>query len=295
MKNLPHFLIVGAPKCGTTALHHYLSQHPQTNLSPKEIHFFGKDLGYKIGRPALEEYMSYFKSDRINGDASVWYLYSDSIYRELLDLQIKPKIIVMLRNPVDVCYALHSQNIIDANEDITDFRNALQLEDRRISGQNLPKNVDPPRTVFYKQTADFYPRIKKLLENVSRDKIYFGLQEDLKKDPQSFMQSIELFLGLDPYYAYNFTPINQNKTVKNPKIHQLIKKPGNLKKAVFRTLIPVKRWRERLIESLYQKNIQTTKREELPPDLRVDLTTYFKPNLILLEQLIQKKISHWWD
>ena len=35
-KLLPHFLIIGAPKCGTTALHYYLSQHPELNLSPKE-------------------------------------------------------------------------------------------------------------------------------------------------------------------------------------------------------------------------------------------------------------------
>ena len=38
-KLLPHFLIVGAPKCGTTALHYYLSQHPEVNMSPKEIHY----------------------------------------------------------------------------------------------------------------------------------------------------------------------------------------------------------------------------------------------------------------
>jgi hypothetical protein len=30
---LPHFLIVGAPKCGTTSLHYYISQHPDINTS----------------------------------------------------------------------------------------------------------------------------------------------------------------------------------------------------------------------------------------------------------------------
>ena len=136
-KLLPHFLIIGAPKCGTTALHNYLSQHPDLHLSPKEIHFFGKDLGYKIKRPTLIEYQSYFTEKGINGDGSVWYLYSDTIYQELNDLGIKPKIIVLLRNPIEVAYALHSQNIVDANENVTNFEEALKLEEIRKTGVKM--------------------------------------------------------------------------------------------------------------------------------------------------------------
>ena len=58
-KLLPHFLIIGAPKCGTTALHYYLSQHPDVNLSPKEIHYFGKDIGYG------KQYWTPFKTNRV--------------------------------------------------------------------------------------------------------------------------------------------------------------------------------------------------------------------------------------
>ena len=38
---LPHFLIVGAMKSGTTSLYHYLAQHPQLEPSYiKEVRFF---------------------------------------------------------------------------------------------------------------------------------------------------------------------------------------------------------------------------------------------------------------
>jgi len=38
----PNFFIVGAPKCGTTALHTYLGQHPDIFVSePKEPNYFG--------------------------------------------------------------------------------------------------------------------------------------------------------------------------------------------------------------------------------------------------------------
>jgi Sulfotransferase family len=38
---LPSFLIIGAMKCGTSALHRYLSVHPEVAISePKELKFF---------------------------------------------------------------------------------------------------------------------------------------------------------------------------------------------------------------------------------------------------------------
>ena len=48
-KRLPHFLIIGAPKCGTTALHNYLSQHPVVydllNYLVHLMHFYGQNHG----------------------------------------------------------------------------------------------------------------------------------------------------------------------------------------------------------------------------------------------------------
>src|SRR4029078_4797978 len=42
---LPDFLIVGAPRCGTTFMYEYLDQHPQIYMSPiKEPQHFATDL-----------------------------------------------------------------------------------------------------------------------------------------------------------------------------------------------------------------------------------------------------------
>ena len=46
-RSLPHFIIVGAMKAGTTSLFYYLSQHPELFASiRKEVSYFngGKDL-----------------------------------------------------------------------------------------------------------------------------------------------------------------------------------------------------------------------------------------------------------
>jgi len=38
---LPNLVIIGAMKCGTTSLHHYLNLHPEISMSKqKELDFF---------------------------------------------------------------------------------------------------------------------------------------------------------------------------------------------------------------------------------------------------------------
>jgi hypothetical protein len=43
---LPNLVVIGAMKCGTTSLHHYLDLHPEISMSrPKELNFFIGDDG----------------------------------------------------------------------------------------------------------------------------------------------------------------------------------------------------------------------------------------------------------
>nr|MBA3587010.1 sulfotransferase [Chloroflexota bacterium] len=45
MSRLPDFFIVGAPKCGTTALYDYLAPHPDVFMPfHKEPLYFGSDI-----------------------------------------------------------------------------------------------------------------------------------------------------------------------------------------------------------------------------------------------------------
>ena len=47
----PDFYIVGAPKCGTTAMYDYLRQHPQLFMPDrKEPLYFGSDLEFRLRR-----------------------------------------------------------------------------------------------------------------------------------------------------------------------------------------------------------------------------------------------------
>ena len=47
---LPNLIIIGAMKCGTTALHRYLGRHPSIGMSKeKELNFFSSTQRWRLG------------------------------------------------------------------------------------------------------------------------------------------------------------------------------------------------------------------------------------------------------
>ena len=81
----PNFFIVGAPKCGTTAMFSYLSRHPEIFVSQrKEFNYFCDDLTFRNAAglfryTGIDDYLAHFSGwngQKRIGEASVWYLYS---------------------------------------------------------------------------------------------------------------------------------------------------------------------------------------------------------------------------
>ena len=71
----PSFLIIGAPKCGTTSLWLYLHEHPDVCMSqPKEPFYFDSEY-YQGWDYYLETYFSHWDNERAVGDASTHNLH----------------------------------------------------------------------------------------------------------------------------------------------------------------------------------------------------------------------------
>src|SRR5882757_7658017 len=141
----PDFFIVGAPKCGTTALYRCLEAHPEIFVPErKELHHFGTDLYSPTYVRQLDEYLSLFAAagdaKRV-GEASVWYLFSKRAATEINAFNPQASVIIMLRNPVEMLHSLHSQHLYNGTEEISDFATALNAEGDRKMGRCLPKDV----------------------------------------------------------------------------------------------------------------------------------------------------------
>ena len=87
----PDFFVVGAPKCGTSSMHRYLTQHPQIFLPKiKDVPFFGSDLEHTIRGAAADrdEYLSWFAGAPTGvriGDSCTQYMQSVKAASEIAD------------------------------------------------------------------------------------------------------------------------------------------------------------------------------------------------------------------
>src|SRR5712691_4850030 len=182
----PNFFIVGAPKCGTSALFAYLNQHPQVFMAHlKELHFFGTDVRYPA-RPTLDQYLLHFAKAREElrvGEASTSYLFSQSAAQEIRAFNPAARIVIMLRNPVDMMYSLHSEMLYWLNEDIEDFEAALEAEEKRKQGLLWPRRVHIIDYLYYRNVARFTAQVRRYFEVFGRDAVRVIIHDDLKADP----------------------------------------------------------------------------------------------------------------
>ena len=145
----PNLFIVGFAKCGTTALHEYLSTHPNVHPSfPKEPHFFIERIWRHSPARTEAEYLRFFagatKDARVLLDSSAVHIYSPQALRKIREFNPDARIIVMVRNPVNMLASFHRYSCRMFVENVTDFEEAWNLQASRANGINLPEGCEFP-------------------------------------------------------------------------------------------------------------------------------------------------------
>jgi|MudIll2142460700_1097286.scaffolds.fasta_scaffold131688_3 hypothetical protein len=161
---IPGFFIVGAPKCGTTAICDFLNQHPSLYIPEiKEPNFFGADLTGIKSAKNVTEYLEFFThgQGRLCGEGSTGYLFSECAAKDYHEFNPSAKIIIMLRNPVDLMYSLHSQLLYNGYEEILDFGEALSMEQYRRKKLNIPAECRRPEALLYTEVVKFHDQVVK--------------------------------------------------------------------------------------------------------------------------------------
>ena len=99
-------VIPGAAKSGTSALHQALSLHPEICMSSeKEPHFFSIDSVYHKGREFHNSLFPQGDHFRFYGESSTGYMLSEKAIARISDTLGRPKIIMVLREPVDRAFS----------------------------------------------------------------------------------------------------------------------------------------------------------------------------------------------
>jgi hypothetical protein len=292
----PDFFIVGAPKSGTTALYEYLKKHPEIFMPEvKEIHMFGSDLEFKNRKLNEKLYLSFFSSaqnEKRIGEASVWYLYSKKAAGEIKHFSPYSKIIIMLRNPVDLLYSNYYQFLYNDNEDMRSFEGALFAEPERKEGKMIPKRAHFVQGLFYSETVKFTEQIKRYFNKFGREQIHIIIYDDFKENIIKVYKETLAFLEVDLNYQPDFQVINPNKKSRSKILRRILMNPPLFLRVISKTFIP-EAYSEILIKKLTQSNTIYLPRPPLNRKLKKQLERQFEPEIKKLSILLGRDLSHW--
>lgn len=106
------FIIAGSQKSGTTAIYHYLKQHPECQSSKKkELDFFVVDKYYQRGVDWYHKQFQFLRS-KINTtlffESSPDYLFRPKSLKRIYEYDNNMKIIILLRDPVSRAYSAYN-------------------------------------------------------------------------------------------------------------------------------------------------------------------------------------------
>lgn len=297
----PTILIVGAPRCGTTSLSAYLSSHPRVFMSnPKEPHHFGADLPLPADRPYkdLDKYLRLFDAagDRQAGEASVFSLYSRTAPGEILAVSPQARIIIMLRDPVDMVCSLHAHCLLGGYEDLPDLEQAHAAEEDRRHGLRMPRLCPFPLTLQYTFIGRYAEHVRRYLEIFGPERVKCVLFEDLRDQPEKTYHETLAFLGLEAAGAPDFKARNARLRWRS---HRLAAFVLPVLDSVKRRNLPGRFGRPArgLLGLLFYvtMRLSLTKTHAAPPspELKARLRERFREDVEQLAGLIGRDLSSW--
>jgi hypothetical protein len=296
----PDFFIVGAPKCGTTALYEYLHPHPRIFLSAiKEPHYFARDLGTYPRIKTPEQYQAIFAESTPEhlrvGEASVYYLRSAVAIPRIREFNPAARLIAMFRNPVDMVHSLHSQLLYVSEEIVEDFEEAWRLQERRSRGLDLPPRIRSPLLVQYREIGRFGTQAQRLLESFPREQVKLILFDDFAAAPQRVYDEVLEFLEVPHDGRREFPRINENKRAKVAWLKQFYRKPPPVLRDAIRSLkqaVGVERI-SKVKKRMVDLNTVKERRQPLSPGFRAELVETFREEVAMLSRLLDRDLSHW--
>jgi hypothetical protein len=295
----PDFFIVGAPKCGTTALSEYLRGHSQVFVStPKEPLFFCEDFPDLRRVQDLDEYLALFRNitpeTLAAGEASAMYLYSKVALAKIRRFNPSARIIVMLRNPADIAYAFHSEMIYSQNEDELDFEKAWSLQSERRAGHRIPPDCVEVDLLQYRDVASIGSQLDRLLSIFPRDQVCVLVFDDFIGDTRGAYERVLAFLEIPSDGRIDFPRVNENKRVRSPWLARLTQRPPRfVSRAVQVAKQSLGLDRIHLLGALRRANLDPGRREPLRVEFRTSLEAEFASEVELAGRLIDRDLSAW--
>jgi hypothetical protein len=191
---LPNLIIIGAMKCGTTALHRYLSLHPDVSASePKELNFFcgperpdahrdGEALWHAGNwHRGVGWYAARFRPAPVRVEASPGY--TSPSFPNAADRMARvvpeARLVYLVRDPIERAVSQYRHHHAEGAE-------------KRPIEEALP---DPQSQ--YLARSRYHERLKPYLDRFPRERILILAQEDLQANRRTTVREVYRFAGVD--------------------------------------------------------------------------------------------------
>ena len=174
----PDFIIIGATKCGTTALWYNLDKHPDIYMATKshssiEMNFWG---GTKWAN-GFDWYKNKFIDDKICGEKTAGYFSNNKALKAMSENIPNLKLFFCIRNPVDRAYSNFQMN-----------RKAGKVS--KFNSNVFKKNYAP--------AGKYINHIQnRVLNFFDRSQLYICITERMKNNTTMEMAKVFSFLGVD--------------------------------------------------------------------------------------------------
>jgi hypothetical protein len=189
---LPNLFVIGAAKCGTTSLHHYLDSHPEISMSSvKEPGLFS----FTPWEERIAEYGPMFRpAARIRGESSTRYTYYPNVQgipERIASKVPDARFIYMVRDPIDRAVGHYTQQY------------ATVMEQRTLD--SAIRDLDQPGN-FYVAPSRYATQLERWLEVFDRERIMVIDHLDLLRRRAETVSAVLRFLGIEDGVALNLDP-----------------------------------------------------------------------------------------
>jgi len=208
----PTFFVLGAPKCGTTALYHYLVQHPQICMSsPKEPRCL--ELADAADLPdCYQQAFRHYRGQPAAGEASATSLFVPYVPRRLKQNYPQARFVIVLRDPVARAFSdwwmyyssgierLSFPDAIDENlrrldrGERFDGRDGEPRWKENVHGITQQRRI-PCRT--YVDVGYYGEQLQRYFDLFPREQFCLLRSDELRRDTAGVMTTVFRFLGVD--------------------------------------------------------------------------------------------------
>ncbi len=301
---LPHFVIAGAPKAGTTALHAALATHPGLYLSPvKEPKYYLTD-----GRPpprsgqrgpgdahsAREwvwrraDYLALFEgapAGTVRGESTPFYLYDRAAQRRLVADVPDVKVVAVVRDPVDRAYSNWAHLRADGLEPEADFLTAVRAEERRVEAGWAP-------FWHYRGLGTYGAQLRDLRRLLSAEQVFVLRYRQLVDTPTETLDRVSDFLGVATGVAHTVAPENVKPYVADSPRYRLLARVTRAG-AALGAFAPPQVWRQASRPLIAALHAGRAPRPALPVEVRREVLSPLLPDIELLEELSGESFADW--